>query len=121
VADLVVEGRQGPSRLGARYINRPLSGDMDTKLIQRSKHQHWIQNQQSRIPILTTSESVKASNPSSEKGTVAIAITEPIRIRILVEDVDTYHERAEQFESYISTLMANDLFHPVKVGAATLA
>jgi hypothetical protein len=77
----------------------------------RSQQHYWIQNQQSRITIFTS----ELTNPSTEnKGTVAIAITEPIRIRILVEDVDTFHEGAEQFESYFSTIMADDFFHPVE-------
>jgi hypothetical protein len=68
----------------------------------RRKKPCWIQDQQSRITIFAS----EMTDPSNEKsGTVAIAIAEPIRIRILVEDVDTFHEGGDQVESYFSTLM----------------
>jgi hypothetical protein len=42
-------------------------------------------NQQSLITILT-GENVTVSKTSNKKGTLAISITKPIRIRILIEE-----------------------------------
>jgi hypothetical protein len=110
VTDLLIEGKGQVDWM--LTLETLLAGDM-MNLIHRSENQYWIQNQQSRVTILT-SEHVEMVNPSNGKGTVAIVITKPIRIRILVEDIDTFHEGGDQVESYFATVMRDDFLHPLE-------
>jgi hypothetical protein len=38
----------------------------------------------------------------------------PLRIRILVEDIDTLHKGADEEENYFANLMIEDFFNPVE-------
>ena len=114
VTDLIIKDNKGQQVVDLMLtLETTLSADANTiklmprGLLARSQKHYWIQDQQSRITIFT-SEMTELSHDKA--GTVAIAITRPLRIRILVEDVDTFHDGADQIESYFSTVMADTFF-----------
>ena len=50
-----------------------------------------------------------------ERTYLMIDVETLIRIRIFVEDIDTFHTGAEQLESYFGKLMTDDFFHPIQM------
>ena len=82
---------------------------------------YWLQNGISRIMFLF-SEPVILSEPSDIGGIVDIPIllsrmsSSPVlRIRLIVEDVDTFHEGAEDRENFFGKYMADDFFIPLQL------
>ncbi len=51
----------------------------------------------------------------SEGNFIYMDIAASIQIRILVEDVDTFHVGADQVETYFGRLMTDDFLHPIQM------
>ena len=82
---------------------------------------YWLQNGIARITFLF-SEAVILSEPSDGGGIVDIPIQlsrfsslPVLRIRLIVEDVDTFHEGAKDRENFFGKYMADDFFIPLQL------
>ena len=73
-----------------------------------------VQNGESRITILTSWD---ADVVNTDAGTVDILL-EPsfavLRLRVLVEDLDTFHKGADKLTNYFGSLMTKDFFAPME-------
>ena len=73
-----------------------------------------IQNNASRITVLTSWDA-EVANP--ETGTMEVLL-EPslgmLRLRVMVEDVDTFHKGAEKETNYFGDFMSRDFFAPIQ-------
>jgi hypothetical protein len=77
-----------------------------------------LQDTRVRITILTLPTSVKAS---SGDGTTALGRIHvnmdalPLRLRVIVEDVDTFHQGADQVENFFGKFLTADFRNPVEL------
>jgi hypothetical protein len=46
-------------------------------------------------------------------GCVEIPIKRPLRIRLILEDIDTFHEGGAEKETYFGSLMIDEFLHPL--------
>ena len=77
-----------------------------------------IQNEKSRFTILIASSFAPSGDVVVVKETDAtydVIVATPIRLRVIVEDVDTFHEGASEVENFFGKLLADDFFNPVQV------
>jgi Glycosyltransferase family 10 (fucosyltransferase) C-term len=75
-----------------------------------------LQNDITRYTLLMTSlERNVRVQQGSDKSIIEIVVSAPMRLRIVVEDVDTFHKGADQVENYFGTLAAEDFFHPIQM------
>ena len=75
--------------------------------------QHFrLQDEDSRITFLVSSkdETVAAKG----EWLVRFAVTESVKIRIIIEDVDKFHEEADEVPTYYGRLMEQDFFQPMQ-------
>ena len=73
-----------------------------------------LQNDTSRVTILTSWDA-KVENP--EPGTIEATLKPSVlmlRIRVLVEDVDRFHQGADKVTNYFGDFMTKDFFTPMK-------
>jgi len=79
-----------------------------------------FQNRISRYTVLASvSDRPVNHNVIVQKGSkpsiVEMVVIAPMRLRFLVEDVDTFHQGASHEENYFGSLAAEDFFHPVQI------
>ncbi|CAJ1968791.1 unnamed protein product [Cylindrotheca closterium] len=89
-------------------LETPISG---SNLTQINSKEYWLQDCTSRMTILL-SERIDTS--VLEDGTLELVIHFPLRIRIILEDVDHFHEGAWKRHSYFGTVMSQDFFFPLQ-------
>ncbi|KAL3785321.1 hypothetical protein HJC23_008885 [Cyclotella cryptica] len=81
-------------------------------------HTLWIQDDRSRVSLAFSSYSRFQGHKeivTALSGVFHVHVTPellPLRIRIIVENVDTFHEGATEQPSYYGHLMANDIANP---------
>jgi Glycosyltransferase family 10 (fucosyltransferase) C-term len=77
-----------------------------------------LQSDVTRYTVLVASSVRTDENlvkQGSAKSLLEIEVSAPMRLRILVEDVDSFHQGADQVESYFGKLAADDFFTPIQV------
>ena len=90
---------------------------------------YWLQNDKSRITILL-SEPIKLSGKQDGLIDVPIVVASSspkhlsskssvLRIRLIVEDVDTFHKGANEYENFFGTYMTDDFFIPLELRSST--
>lgn len=72
----------------------------------------WLQDTRSRMTILT-SQPVEMTLVGKE-GTIQLSVSSHLRIRVIVEDVDTFHKGAKKHANYFGDLMKQDFFSPLE-------
>jgi Glycosyltransferase family 10 (fucosyltransferase) C-term len=100
----------------------------------RREGQIRLQNHESRFTLLTwpalvvnITQHVAASSSALNGNTHSALVVNlhhvatnpasssfPLRLRIIVEDVDLFHKGADKLENYFGSLMIDDFFHPVE-------
>jgi len=106
VIDITLEGKSSD----IYRITTPLTGTVKSS----RKNVYHIQDRASRITIVgdphlemsVKSEGVLDIRPSQETN-------EPQRLRIIVEDVDTFHAGAETAQNYFGETMVSEFEHPL--------
>ena len=63
------------------------------------------------MTILTSKE---VSVSVSKRGTVQMPISSDLRVRVVVENIDRFHEGAVDRANYFGDLMKRDFFHPLE-------
>ena len=102
-----------------------VGGDWDIRgPVGRSLHreQAWIQTNESRVTVFTRPkvQSVLAYPKSAAIPAPARIVliipskTLPLRIRIVVDDIDNFHEGAEKDETYFAKQMEKDFYQPLE-------
>jgi hypothetical protein len=72
---------------------------------------HMLQNGTSRLTVTT----FPAATISCHETSIRVVIDQlPLHIRIVVEDVDTFHKDAHKVSNYFGTLMASDFYNPIE-------
>lgn len=74
---------------------------------------YWIQDGDSRV-VFVFNETTNLSDVLKVSGSVDIIIKRPLKIRLIVEDVDTFHEGGAEKESYFGSLMTDEFLHPLE-------
>jgi Glycosyltransferase family 10 (fucosyltransferase) C-term len=120
--DFVIETKTGA--VPKQYQESPLRLQLKTLLKApiavrkiRDGVWHWQSNISRYTVLVAPSKDTDAVvvKQGSETSLVDIVVSAPMRLRILVEDVDTFHRGADQVESYFGKLAADDFFTPVEV------
>lgn len=75
---------------------------------------YWIQDNLSRV-VIVFDQPIEMPTVLSAPGLVEVPIYAPLRIRLIVEDMDTFHEGSEAKESYFSRIMIDEFWHPMEV------
>lgn len=78
------------------------------------KGQGRLQDDLSRLTVLTLPTSVAIS---AQRNTLQLAVDKdslPLRVRLISEDVDTFHKGAADEENYFGSLMIKDFYYPVE-------
>jgi Glycosyltransferase family 10 (fucosyltransferase) C-term len=85
----------------------------------RSNHDiFWIQDGLSRI-VVVFNETVDWLDDNGQPSTLLrVRIHMPLRVRLIVEDVDTFHQYGTEKESYFSSFMTDEFMHPLKFEGA---
>ena len=80
-----------------------------------------LQNNQTRYTVLTwpcLDVQIKVDDNGGGGGVVEVPLLDatslPLRLRILVEDVDTFHQGADEEENFFGQLMIDDFYNPVE-------
>lgn len=89
-------------------LETPISS---SNLTQIDSKEYWLQDSTSRMTILL-SERVKTS--LSENGVLELVLHLPLRIRIILEDVDHFHEGAWKRNNYFGAVMKQDFAFPLQ-------
>jgi len=106
VTDFVIDGN-----FQNGYIMRletPVTGSNLTRL---DSKEYWFQDSISRITILL-SEVLEVW--VSEVGVLNLAIHHPLKIRIIAEDIDHFHDGAWKTRYYFGSVMNQDFFFPLQ-------
>lgn len=75
-----------------------------------------VQNEVTRYTVLTAPSKTNVTASTGADGVVEVWITAvPLRVRVIVEDVDTFHQGADTEENFFGKLMADDFFNPLEV------
>jgi len=84
-----------------------------------NSHTAWIQNEVSRISLVMVDGNGHGAThlvSSAESGFVSIKVNNsslPIRMRIIIDDYDCFHEGADQYQTYYGQIMTEDVWsHP---------
>ena len=72
-----------------------------------------LQDDQSRVTVLTSPQSVQVA--AKQNVLIISQILFPSRLRIISEDVDTFHRGADKAENHFGTVMIADFSYPVEV------
>eukprot|EP00980_Cylindrotheca_fusiformis_P012335 scaffold3020_cov118-Cylindrotheca_fusiformis.AAC.5 len=107
VTDFVIDGQGNDTDLELR-IETAISSD---SLIHINTQEHWLQDASSRLTILTSKE-VPVS--VGKKGMFQLPVQPPIRVRVIVEDVDNFHKGAWKNHTYFGEVMIQDFFFPLE-------
>eukprot|EP00934_Nitzschia_sp_Nitz4_P000456 Nitzschia sp. Nitz4//scaffold45_size130396//119722//120969//NITZ4_003473-RA/size130396-processed-gene-0.233-mRNA-1//-1//CDS//3329552470//456//frame0 len=97
---------------------RKLHLKMDTPILDGmlrdldSGKEWWFQDNVSRLTILLDND-VEILNPGG--SIIQVAVSGPLRIRLIVEDVDTFHAGAQELRSYFGGIMKQDFVTPIEV------
>jgi hypothetical protein len=130
--DIVIE-KSSPSGINnsssppcPEFVTLRLRAPIDTSILvprddgsNNPSHQvYWLQNNESRITLLL-SEPIILSHYLLEPGRIDIPISSSsllssskLRLRLIVEDVDTFHQGAKERENYFGKFIADYFFHP---------
>jgi hypothetical protein len=81
-----------------------------------NEHFAWLQDEISRISFVVVDGSGQGATHliSSQSGRVDIKVKRsllPLRIRIIIEDLDLFHKGADQVPTYYGQTMFDDVFH----------
>jgi hypothetical protein len=74
---------------------------------------YWIQDDRSRI-VIVFNETTLLTETLEFPGTFDIPITNPLRIRLIVEDID-FHDGGYENENYFGSLMTDEFFAPLEI------
>jgi hypothetical protein len=88
----------------------------DVRKLQIDHQRYWLQDESSRFTFLF-SEPVELSKRGILNGVVEIPVATLMKIRIIMEDVDTFHEGALDQETYFGKVMTEDFYNPLEVHA----
>ena len=84
-------------------------------LFSRLESNHFVlQNTQSRMTILTSWDATVAS-PQPGTFYITLDVIGVLRVRLIVEDVDTFHKNADNVTSYFGDFMTKDFFMPTEL------
>jgi len=73
-----------------------------------------LQDGVSRVSVLVSPTTVPIVSNGNKLHVIISKDMLPIRIRLLSEDVDTFHEGAKDEENYFGKLMIKDFYYPVE-------
>ncbi|GKY94676.1 hypothetical protein MPSEU_000433000 [Mayamaea pseudoterrestris] len=113
VIDYLVESRDATSDNYMLRLQMPLKLNSTFDLV-RDGHVR-LQDQETRLTILARPR--KVDIVSTQEGTAELTIQPanlPLRIRIIVEDVDKLHDNAHLEENYFGQRMIDDFYQPVE-------
>jgi hypothetical protein len=73
----------------------------------------WMQDYSSRVVVVFNETVDLVLDQKESQDTLRVRIQKPLRVRLIVEDIDKFHENGTEMQSYFSTLMVNDFLHPL--------
>jgi len=130
VTDLIIDfttGRGQSSKYVDYYILRLATsikvGDADQQLYVVNDFAWWLQDHQSRFYVMASGDSsirlsihepgiIEIIIPSPPKTSTAV-FTSTVRVRVVTEDRDHFHQKTKKIPSYFGDLMMRDFFEPV--------
>ena len=89
-------------------------------LQQVSMKQYWLQDETSRITILTSRQDVKLlalAVADNEQTVLKIVIPDPyvpLQLRFIMEDINTFYDDGRTEPQYFATTMINDWTMPIE-------
>ena len=115
IFDILIESTQAvPGSPVELRFETPLKADASLNFVANG-HARFQDNQTRYSILMLPTVGFTMSNP--DHGVLAMPIAPqdlPLRLRVIVEDVDTFHFEAYQEENYFGTLMADDFFSPIE-------
>lgn len=96
---------------GLRWKFRLPLDTNSTKLRNVEKGVAWAQDRTTRVSFLTWPKQVLAF---SEAGTVEVPVVPNLKLRIVTEQLDTFHTDGEEVENYFGRKSREDLWNPVE-------
>lgn len=100
-------------------IGTPLPGAEEMSMQQIETGHVRIQNGKTRFTVLAWPKRNLELRKNDAGGIIEISIDErshlPLKLRVVVEDVDTFRKGADQDENFFGGLMKRDFFNPVEI------
>ena len=128
--DMIIEGKMASSESRVLRLRTSLAKpqrrddeDYEAHLSVVRAGQYRLQNKQSRLTVLTQPRTLVSKNDGDdraskgESGTIDLLFRTtdlPVRLRIIVEDIDTFHVDADKRENYFAESMIEDFYNPVE-------
>lgn len=91
-----------------------------TKVVSIREGVWRMQDAMTRYTLLSI-PSLQHVDASEKRGAIDIVVdmsSLPVRMRIIVEDIDTFHEGADQAENFFGNFMTDDFFNPLELFVA---
>ena len=119
VVDLLVEAVDGSTAVGAGSISLHIQTALRKPSLKRVRDGVWhLQDAQSRFTLLASpplSISPVTTTTTEGKSSMIVQVQAfPVRMRVIVEDIDTFHQGAKKEENYFGQSMAESFFLPVE-------
>lgn len=111
VTDLVISLNGSDQTSYTLKLETPIASDKLSEIRGEARREWWLQDDRSRMTILTSKE---VSVSVSKRGTVQMPISSDLRVRVVVENIDRFHEGAVDRANYFGDLMKRDFFHPLE-------
>lgn len=113
VTDLVIE--EGDLLLGADFpytlqLETPIQAD-DILIREPEGQAWWFQDLQSRMTILAD---VECTLTVVKRGTIQLVISQPMRVRVIVENIDTFYRGSKKRANYFGSTLQSDFFSPLE-------
>ena len=64
--------------------------------------------------VTVTMATTAGQQQGETTASLQIVISQPLRIRVIMENIDTFHKKATTRENYFGELMKQDFFHPLQ-------
>jgi hypothetical protein len=111
VVDILLDSNAGNSTLVILQLKMPLTQSAMRPLKKMREGVWHTQDELTRFTILILPRS-GAVKPSAVSGAVNVEIFNlPMRLRVIVEDIDTFHLGADRVVNFFGKLMADDFFN----------
>ena len=116
ITDIIIDALKTGGHGYQLRLETPIVTSNLQKILESDGREWWLQDSLSRMTILT-SQPVEMS--LIRQGTIQFEVLSHLRVRVIVENIDTFHKGARKHANYFGNLMKDDFFSPIEAYKVT--